>query len=37
VKPHPDDGFMRGIIIALGPCLLIWAGIFWLIFSGWSA
>jgi len=32
--PRVDDGFMRGFLYALGPCLLVWAGIIALIYTG---
>ena len=27
--------FWRGMFYAFGPCLLVWAGVFALIYTGW--
>ena len=37
VKPGLDEGFMRGFTVAIGPCLIVWALIMWMVWSGWSA
>lgn len=37
MKPGVDDGLMRGFAIAIGPCLLVWAAIVALIYTGWHA